>query len=420
MSTASPGACFQGSNLGPRPHPNSSVPTMPPPLMPERPLMVSPGLAATIGLEPALMLQALADKAQLSGQPRSQRAGPWRWLQLTETDLQVLFPFWPLAAIQRVAATLHQQGLLLIEADPQTPGCSWYAVDDAPASDNGTSPEPQLAPANPATSCKAQSAAANSAPSPGINEGKVSLPADWQPSEDWIKHCLHQGIPRSFVESLVPAFVSYWRDRGETRFSWGNAFCKHAIRQWREQQTQQGNTARAEPMTTDWRPSADAVAILCGADISQSFIEDAIPEFTLYWRERGTANTTWNSKFVEHVRRQWAKYSAIIRYDSPPQLIPRDWQPSPDCMACVQLAQIDAAYARSKVPEFVLYWDECKQPRASWNTVFLQFIKRDWARFLEQGGDLEEYHAQTGTADGARQYRIKKLLDELTDRSWAD
>ena len=75
----------------------------------------------------------------------------------------------------------------------------------------------------------------------------------------------------------------------------------------------------ASTMSPQWLPSADALEILGNVGISHSFIEDAIPEFVLYWRERGVVHGAWNTKFIEHIRRQWAKYMASFGLDDTPR-----------------------------------------------------------------------------------------------------
>lgn len=338
------------------------------------------------------MLQALADRTQLNGQPRPGQPNQLLWLRLAEADLQTLFPFWSVKEIQRIEDSLQQQGLLLAEADSQMPGYTWYALE-----------EPKRLSATPTT-----------------NQGKAApIPINWQPGADWIRLCLQQGIPEAFVHSLVSEFVNYWREVGEARPAWGNIFYSHALRQWRMEQTRQGEIEQSDSMSKDWHPSTDAMEILINAGINRNFIEDAIPEFILYWRERGTANVAWNTKFIGHIRRQWAKFSAAFGYDDTPQLIPDNWEPSSDCFEILQLAEIDEKYARSKIPEFRMYWHDCKQARASWNTVFLQFVKRDWAEFLKRGGNLDDYHANNQSSAGARQQRVKEKLEQFADRSWA-
>ena len=66
-------------------------------------------------------------------------------------------------------------------------------------------------------------------------------------------------------------------------------------------------------MAKSWSPSEDALEILLRMGIHQNFIDDAIPEFVLYWQERGEAQATWNSKFVAHIKRQWARYTHTLK-----------------------------------------------------------------------------------------------------------
>ena len=136
-------------------------------------------------------------------------------------------------------------------------------------------------------------------------------------------------------------------------------------------------------MSAEWRPSLDALGILENSGISSSFIEDAVPEFVLYWRERGVTHGAWNTKFIEHIRRQWSKFSASFGFDDTPKPIPEGWQPSRDCYEILALAEIDESYARSRIPEFLMYWKDSQQVKSSWNTVFLQYIKQNWAKQLK-------------------------------------
>ena len=51
------------------------------------------------------------------------------------------------------------------------------------------------------------------------------------------------------------------------------------------------------------RPMIDYVLdALERGGIEREFIEEAIPEFILYWRERGAAPRELNSKFIQHIR----------------------------------------------------------------------------------------------------------------------
>ena len=377
-------------------------------ILPERPLLISPTLAATIGLEEAVMLQELA---QLISQRASRTHDNRHWLELSDQQLLDAFPFWALVDIKRIQASLQTLGMLLIDPATSSTQSYYFAIDEASGS----------APITPPRQPPAAARAATPAPAPRAAPGVATLiPPDWQPESDWVQMCLQQNIPEAFVQNLVPEFVKYRRDRGEASFSWGNAFYKYAIREWRNEQTRQGSWELASSMSADWRPSSDAMGILVNAGINSSFIEDAIPEFVLYWRERGVVRDAWNTKFIEHIRRQWAKFSASFGYDNTPRVIPVDWQPSVECYEILELAEIDENYARGKIPEFVMYWRDSQQVKSSWNTVFLQFIKQDWARQLKQIESADITHAENQTLVGTNQQRIKEKFQRIADRSWAE
>ena len=152
-------------------------------------------------------------------------------------------------------------------------------------------------------------------------------------------------------------------------------------------------------MSADWKPSEDAFNILEHASISRSFIEDAVPEFVLYWRETGLKTSTWNTKFIAHVRRQWGKFEAALEHDSTPKLLPDDYQPSEEVFEVLEMANIDSQFAHELIPEFILYWRERKEISASWHTKFLQHTKYKWAAKKSDKGNI---------------------IEKLTDRSWAN
>ncbi len=373
-------------------------------LLPERPLLISPTLASTIGLEETVMLQVLGELiSHGQAQPRPQRSDI-KWIELSHEDLLHAFPFWATVDIKRVQLSLQNLGLILIDPDTGSSSSYYFAIDEVSTV------------ATPAVKTKP---AAMPGDVGGGGPGTL-IPPNWQPDENWIRQCKQHNIPAQFIQGLVLEFVSYWRERGQARFSWGNAFYKHVIKEWRNEQTRQGAYELASTMSADWLPSPDALGIMENAGINPSFIEDAIPEFVLYWRERGALNGAWNTKFIEHIRRQWAKFSAAFGYDDTPKLIPADWQPSADCFEILQLAEIDEGYARSKIPEFVLYWKDSNQVKTSWDTVFLQFVKQDWARQLklEQAQEFEnETHQFTS---GSTKEKVRAKLEKLADRSWAE
>lgn len=362
-----------------------------PSLLPERQIAISPSLAATIGLEEAVVLSCLTDLRDFIT-PEISRGYQWHRVELTR--LCKLLPFLTLERLQLACNSLRDKGILLISSAPLAEsGELRFAFDQSSAASS--------APGQP----RAEQAPTFRASQP--------ISPDWQPDRDCLALIGQQGIPSSFARDQVPAFVQYWRERGEARHAWGNRFVQHVAREWQRFQAQQApawqktETRESEPTPIDnqWQPSADAVEILrLQGGVSGDFIRDAIPEFVLFWQEKGERSNTWNARFINHVRRQWARYQHTIEQDADPRPIDGNWKPSPDLWDVIDLARIDRDFARELVPEFIIYWRDRNEARESWNTTFLQFVKRQWQARHSTGGDTT---------------RERKLIDDLTDTSWA-
>lgn len=391
-------------------------------LIPERPLIISPTLAATIGLEEAVLLHVLSE---LMVHRRGIERKGLNWLLLEQQELLDALPFWAWIDIRRVQKNLQDLGLILVDARTEHEN-GWYIAINQRHGDAGAAPavDPQrAAPADaaPADAASAKVALVTAGKTAEAGRGSAGYIApDWQPGEEWLSLCRQHGVPDVFAREMVPGFVMYWRDRAQSRFSWGNAFYKHVLREWRQEQTRRGAAELETTMSAQWQPSQDAIDILCNAGINEAFIEDAVPEFVLYWRERGAQNGTWNTRFIEHIRRQWARYKASVVNDGVPRPISENWQPSPEVFDVLRLAEIDEEFARSKVPEFVLYWRDTGQPQASWNTRFLQFIKYSWARRLDAGAATGLTHARDKQSAERGGQGLEATFKRFTDRSWAE
>ena len=245
--------------------------------IPERQLVFSPGLAATIGLEEAILLQHLA---QLFEHQHPRIKGGYAWLTVERDALQHALPFWSAQDLHRISRSLADKGVVLIESPPL------HSAEQLVFAIN----EP-VHPTRPAVSHSAASAPAHT-PAP-VRRSAGLLPVHWQPSEDLLQLLsLNHNIPRQFSLDQLEDFVFYWRERGETSHAWENKFRQHVVGNWRRHQQSEAATFKpTESLTLDnnWRPSLDAMEIMQRAQIDRDFIEQAIPEFILYWRERGAA-----------------------------------------------------------------------------------------------------------------------------------
>ncbi len=370
-------------------------------LTPERQLQFSPLLAATIGLEEAILLQHLQ---HLFDHRTPQLRRGFAWLEIELAYLLRSLPFWGAEDLQRITRSLADKGVLLLDSPPLlTAGRLVFAVNE-PArvgSAAPTAPEPTA---------------------PGRRSATL-LPARWSPGEDLLQllHMNHN-IPRQFALEQLEDFVYYWRERGETSHAWENKFRQQVINAWRRQQQGQAEAFRiteAAPLDRNWRPSADALEILARGDMARDFIEQAIPEFILYWRERGTNPKELNSKFIQHLRIQWAKYTSSLEHSTEPKRITERWQPAEDVFDILRLCHIDVDFARSLLPEFIVYWRDSNQAHTSWNSKFLQHVKYCWAKRHQIDYAGESHAGQHGTRTTGRT-RDRSLEQDLTDTSWAD
>jgi len=368
-------------------------------LVPERQLVFSPSLAATIGLEDAVLLQHLQAMFELNtARVRDNHA----WHTVSRAYLLRTLPFWSVEDLHRISRSLVDKGVLLIESPPLLDSEELIFALNEPVQPQASSPAPEPAP---------------SRRSAGL------LPLHWTPSEDMLQLlALNHNIPRQFALDQLEDFIYYWRERGETSHAWENKFRQHVTSQWRRNQQHQAEAFRQpdnDKLTRDWRPSLDAMDIMERAGIQLDFIEQAIPEFILYWSERGETPKELNSKFIQHIRIQWARYSSSLEHSTEPKRIPEDWQPNQDVLDILKMSHIDLDFAHSLLPEFIVYWKDTNQLHTSWNSKFLQHVKYHWAKRHQMQRTDSSHAGQQGTHSTGRT-RDRSLEQDLTDTSWAD
>ena len=370
--------------------------------------------------------------------------GNYLWYQAEGAQLISKTPFWQLRDLQRVVTSLREKGVLLVASAPLTESDQLkFAFNDhaqAPAMQT-TSDAPQplrkervrhtATNIGPATEINPQQATSiHRPPQPATQNsrnnyqehsqflGKNIISPHWQPDQDTYAQLSQHGIPSNFANEQIPEFVTFWREKGDAHYSWGAKFLTHVLRKWRQFEAQQTRKSNQVEIQSNWLPSRDAMEILVRqAGIPQHFIEDAIPEFILYWGERGEKHSTWNSKFIQHIRIQWKKFNSTLESHSDPKPISATWQPSPDVFDVLQLANIDLGFANNLVGEFVLYWRDSGQIHTSWNTRFLQYVKRQWARQHQLPANTTN---NLRNDPNGRSTRDISLEEELTDRSWAN
>lgn len=334
-----------------------------------------------------------------------------KWLLLDEALITQIMPFWTGYDVERISRNLKDKGIILLNSAPYTSSRSLTIAfnEGEEIKFSSAPPVPSIASAN-------------------------RIDPSWQPDQELLRRIAEHNIPEHFVRQQLPEFITYWRERGEISHAWGAKFLKHAVHQWRDHQTSLARQARDSEtdflqrdqevaMYSDWRPSRDALEVLVKhANISLAFVEDAIPEFVVYWHERGDVGRTWNSKFIQHVKRQWVRYNSALEHDTEPSRIPDNWQPSPEVFDVLRLANIDLTFAKHQVAEFLLFWRDSNQVYSSWNTKFLQHVKYHWAKqhaLATVNSQQVNSHAGQQQPHPTRSTRDRSLVEDLTDRSWA-
>lgn len=341
-----------------------------------------------------------------------------QWMELNEHWIKRLMPFWTDYDVQRISKNLKDKGIILLASAPYTSSRQLILAFEGTSATTITPHIPEAAPQQP---------------------GANLIPPNWQPDTELLKRIAEHNIPEYFIRQQLPEFITYWRERGEISHAWGAKFLKDVLHKWRHNETQIARQTREQQrdrdeeflkrdqetaMHSQWRPSRDALEVLVKhAAISLAFVEDAIPEFVVYWQERGEIGRTWNSKFIQHVKRQWMRYSSALEHDTEPRRLPDNWQPSKDVYDVLKLANIDLNFAQQQLPEFILFWRDSNQVHASWNTKFLQHVKYHWAKqhaLTTFNSQQVNQHAGQQLPHSSGRTKDRSLTEQLNDRSWAN
>ena len=58
-----------------------------------------------------------------------------------------------------------------------------------------------------------------------------------------------------------------------------------------------------------------------------------------------------------------------------------DWEPSSEAIEVLELGGIDLDFDSLKLKEFRIYWTEKKVYKNNWNSVFINYIRKEWVQF---------------------------------------
>jgi len=162
-----------------------------------------------------------------------------------------------------------------------------------------------------------------------------------------------------------------------------------------------------------WAPSIQAFEVLAMGGINKEFIESKVNEFKLYWLEKNQIRDNWNILFVEFIRREWVKEKSENK--GLPVCIDETWSPSSDAFDILELANVSKNDALKHLKEFILYWKENGTALRSWNSKFVDFVKRK--EFI---GSFEEKNDKKNYRNNEPGEFSQKFKERKKDSSWAE
>lgn len=240
--------------------------------VPEKSINFSPTLAVTIGLEEAILLQLLQEC--LSHNDIRMEDG-LRWANLKEEKLLELAPFWKPNDIMRYMSCLQAKGILLLYEERR---CEVKYYNFA---FNEHKQNREISTLDKSDSQKKSTIYRLTA----SQQSDQTIKNDWRPGTDCLRQLYQLGVSHEFALQQIPQFVAYWRERNVAKHSWESKYIKEVWREWQKAQSNNEQRRKEVKLTDDWAPSRDAIEILVrNGEINSNFVEDAIPEFILYWR----------------------------------------------------------------------------------------------------------------------------------------
>ena len=164
-------------------------------------------------------------------------------------------------------------------------------------------------------------------------------------------------------------------------------------------------------LSDEWMPSNETYEVIAMTKIPEEFISLKLKEFKIYWVERGQQKNNWNSTFIDFIRREWAK--ELNSNKSVPHVIDENWYPDDDVFDILNLSEITKDSAVKYLSEFILYWKDKGAAFTTWNSKFIDHVKR---RHMMNNnlGDNEENKKYSEPGKYKQDFKTRK-----NDNTWA-
>ena len=227
------------------------------------------------------------------------------------------------------------------------------------------------------------------------NSSKPDVTMNFYPSEDLVKQACNLGIEEDFLGDQLPSFNLFWKGKDLKPHLKESKFLQYALKNWREKEKIEYQESKKVLIDSNWLPSEDAMSILKSLNMNDSFIESLLPEFILFWKDKRIKSNSWNSTFLKHAKKQWARKNFKLDSDKEDEPMSKDWLPNEDCLKVLEITNIPVDFIESKIPEFRLYWIDAGEISSNWNNKFINFIKNSWEKDSKKSSNILERLANT-------------------------
>jgi hypothetical protein len=342
--------------------------------LPEKPILLYPSLAATIGLEEATLLSVLEDVTRhQQGEPSSN----FDWHRVESAILNQHLPFWDNLDIQRISQRLRDLGLILLRSAPYNQSQTLeFAFNQRQHVNNQ----------NPSANYRSIANHQQSQPSPRqLTPSASPIAANWQPDRETYIALGQLNIPEHFAREQIPEFVRYWRENGSSQRSWGSKFIQHTKRQWVYHSTRLAREQRESLLPDNWSPSQDLRVQIANEGIPEAFSNKVLNKFRLYHQRSGTKHLNWDIPFFSWVKDEWQKQDTPFIDNKKSTAMYADWQPDQHTLDYLNISYgIDRAFIQETIPEFIHKWIEKKAIYSEWGRIFAEHVIEQW-RFVQAG-----------------------------------
>lgn len=159
----------------------------------ERYIVISTARALSIGLDESILMQVLSDASLLAYTTNN-------WYELDRSTLSKMLPFWNEETINTTIDSLVARSLISTDTPSQPDRIRFNILENRRA------------------------------------RSSVKEDGAWGPSEDLYQELDTLGIPRSFIDSKIEEFVTYWAGRSTPSNSWNTKFRSFILRCWRPEE----------------------------------------------------------------------------------------------------------------------------------------------------------------------------------------